>query len=168
MITWHGEQVQAQVMARVDQELAKMGRFLVHHMEQYVAVDTGALRASFYDQVDTATHTLTVTIPLGYGIYQEFGTRFIPPHPYIRPSLIDTTAVWNFSDITITLFPVAQRSEPLRATTSGFGLPRKQQLTPAQVEHVNKKLRPVSRSLAGKFKRRGVSFKVAQGGRREF
>ncbi len=157
---WNGPTVEQQVLARVDQELARMGGFIVNRMQAYAPVDTGNLRTGIHERVDTATHSVTIFIPAFYGIYQEFGTRFIRPHPYARPAIIDAAAIWHFTDVTFYLFPGAQASEPLRATTSGFKLPRHQKLTAKQEAHVRKHLIPTSRKLAGKFKRRKINFSV--------
>ena len=150
----------AQMLARVDQELGQMGGFIVSRMQQYAPVDTGLLRSSIHDKVDTADHSLTVFIPPFYGIYQEFGTRFIRPHPYARPAILDAHQRWEFSDVTFYLHPAAQLSEPLRATTSGFRLPQHQKLTASQEAHVRKHLIPTSRRIAGQFRRRKIAFSV--------
>lgn len=157
---WRGPEVQAQVIARVDQELIRIGTFAVGRMQAYAPVDTGRLRTGIHDQFDAATHTLTVYSPAPYSVYQEFGTRFIKPHPYIRPAIDELTARWSFANVELILRPPGQISEPIRATTSGFRLPRRQPLTAEQTAHVRKHLTSVSRKYARKFRRRGVSYKV--------
>ncbi len=159
-VTWNGPAVYDQVMAAVDRELAQIGGFLVDHMQMYAPVESGNLKAGIHEVVDTNIHAVTVYIPAPYSVYQELGTRYISPHPFIRPAILDAVAVWDLKDVTIILHPPPQKSEPLRATTSGFKLPRHQQLTAQQVMHVRTNLRPVSKSFAGKFKRRGVKFKI--------
>src|SRR5271166_3872324 len=131
-------------------------------MRQYAPVDTGALRASFYATLNKSNHTATIFIPLFYGIYQEFGTRYIKPHPFVRPALLDASMRWHFTEVTIRLIPAPQRSEPLKATTAGFNLPKRQRLTPGQVAHVERNLTPVSAKFAKQFKQQGVSFSVSK------
>jgi hypothetical protein len=162
---WLGDEVAAKVIAEVDNSLVRLGGFLVQQMEQYVAVASGTLKESFRDHFDPSTHTLTVFIPVFYGVYQEFGTRYMAPHPYIRPSIIDVGPQWEGIPIdwTLIIHPAIQqhqRSEPLRATTTGFLLPKRQKLTPGQRTHVHKKLIPVSRRFAHGFKEKGIGFKV--------
>jgi hypothetical protein len=165
---WNGDEVERAVMARVDQELMKLGGFLVDHMQGYAPRDTGALAAGIHDTYDFSTHTLTVVIPAPYAVYHEFGTRFIRPHPFARPSIIDAAAIWNITDVLFYLNAPSQISEPLIATATGFRLPRKQKLTAKQVSHVRKNLIPTSRNLAAKFKRRGMGFRVVGPERKPF
>ena len=154
--------VEQSVIQELDTKLAALGGGIVESMQHYAPFKTGALRDSIADHYDAATHTLTIYIGMGYGVYQEFGTRFIPPHPFIRPAILDyspTFQAWGLSG-TLLIHPPTQASEPLRATTSGFRLPKKQKLTAHQVTHVKKKLVPISRSFANEFKRRKIGFKV--------
>jgi HK97 gp10 family phage protein len=157
---WNGPAVQAQVMARVNQELQAMGTFLVSHMQAMAPVDTGYLRSAIYDVLDPVVHTLTVYSPAFYSIYQEFGTRFIRPHPYIRPAILEALKHWQFAKVELILRPPMQKSEPLIATRSGFRLPKHQKLTEKQKEHVKKYLVPKSRGYARRFKRAGTELVV--------
>lgn len=159
---WNGDAVLAQVMEAVDDRLVALGGFVVNHMQGYAPVDTGMLRAGIHDTFDKSTHTLYVYSEAPYSVYQEFGTRHIPPHPFMRPTILDVGPTWMGMPIEweLILNPPAQISEPLRATTSGFRLPRRQRLTAGQEAHVRKNLIPASKSFADKFKRRGIGFKV--------
>jgi HK97 gp10 family phage protein len=155
--SWADEKIR-----ELDTKLAAFGGHLANAMQQFAPIETGALRQSIVDTYDVTTHTLTIYIGAPYGVYQEFGTRFIPPHPFIRPAIVEYAAVfqaWGLS-AELLIHPPAQLSEPIRATTSGFKLPKHQRLTAAQVERVNKYLRPTSRKFAQKFKRRHVAFSV--------
>lgn len=49
-------------------------------------VDTGHLRSSINTQEVTPVLYL-VESPVHYSVYQEFGTRFMPAHPYMIPAL---------------------------------------------------------------------------------
>lgn len=157
-------------MEAVDERMVALGGFVVSHMQGYAPVDTGTLKAGIHDDYDYASHTLYIYSPATYSVYQEFGTRHIPPHPYMRPTILDVGPTWMGMPIEweLALRPPTQISEPLRATTGGFRLPRSQKLTAAQAEHVRKNLSPVSRSFAGKFKRRGIGFKVTGPKRKKF
>lgn len=159
-LEWNGDEVEREVMEAVDQSLIALGGFLVEHMQAAVPVDTGMLRTSIADSYDPTTHTLTVYIGMGYGVYVEFGTRNTAPHPFIRPSILNATAHWNIGDVTIILHPPMVSPTHLRASASGFRIPKSANLTAKQLHHVNTKLRPVSRRFASKFKRRKIGFSV--------
>lgn len=166
---WNDSWVADQIR-ELDTKLAAFGGHLVSAMQQFAPFDTGALRDSIVDTYDASTHTLTIYIGMGYGVYQEFGTRFIRPHPFIRPAILEYSEVfqaWGLS-AELVIHPPAQISEPLRATSSGFRLPKRQKLTPAQVAHVRKNLTPVSKSFAGKFKWRKIGFRVQGPDKRGF
>lgn len=52
------------------------------------AVDTGLLRASIrHEVVDEDGPVAYVGSDVKYAIYQELGTRYIVPRPYLRPAL---------------------------------------------------------------------------------
>lgn len=157
---WHGDEFSREVRQRANDELTKLGNFLVDRMKQLAPVDTGFLRDSIEYEHRPEQLMIVVRVGPGYGIYQEFGTRFIKPHPYIRPALFEAAGHWKFGAITVTLRPPLQKSEPLRASSGGFKLPRRQKLTTRQIAHVNKHLRPTSRRFAAGFKRRKVKFSV--------
>src|ERR1700744_3702411 len=159
---WNGAAVEQEVLNLLHQDMRGLGGFLSGHMQQYAPVDTGLLRSSITDSYDPGSFTLTIMVGAPYSVYVELGTRFQAPHPYIRPTIIDAAAAypWIDWDVLLVLNPPPQRSEPLRATTGVFRLPKHQKLTAQQVHHVNTKLRPVSRQFASKFKRRGIGFNV--------
>lgn len=52
-------------------------------------VDTGRLRASITNQLGQDAQGLYAVIGTNveYAIFQEFGTRFMPAHPFLRPAL---------------------------------------------------------------------------------
>src|SRR5512146_2562669 len=49
-------------------------------------VDTGALRASIHVSQERPLQR-TIGDGVEYGIYQEFGTRHMPAHPFLLPAL---------------------------------------------------------------------------------
>ncbi len=160
---WRGPQVTQEVYLSVKHELNNLGAFLTTRMKQMAPVRTGYLRSEI--QFVHAVQELAITVFIGpfYGIYQEFGTRFIRPHPFVRPALLEAAARWHFSIVDIRLYPAAQRSQPLRAHASGFHLPGKQPLTRKQELHVARHLTPVSKKFARAFRRKKVKFRVRKG-----
>lgn len=157
---WNGGQVTQQLYLRVRTTLDNIGVFLTQKMSAYAPVKTGYLKQSINYVHAVNEPSITVYIPPFYGVYQEFGTRFIRPHPFVRPALLEAAARWHFNVVNIHLFPAAQISEPLRAHTAGFHLPTHQLLTPRQHSHVQKHLVPTSQRYAHAFRRRKVKFGV--------
>jgi HK97 gp10 family phage protein len=168
--TWNGDAVQAEVMNLLHRDMAGLGGFLVGHMQAHAPVDTGLLVSSMTDSYDPSTFTLTITIGAPYSVYVEFGTRNQNPHPYIRPTIIDAAAAypWIDWDVLLQLNPPVVSSSHLRASASGFKIPKSAHLSPSQLKRVNEQLRPTSRTFAGKFKRRKIGFKVQGPDRRGF
>ncbi len=160
---WNGPQVEQEVYLRIKTELNNLGTFLVSKMKSFAPVDTGLLKSSI--QFTSATQELSITVYVGpfYGIYQEFGTRYIKPHPYVRPALLEGAERWKFGTLQIDLYPAAQVLEPLRAHGSGFHLPGRQLLTRSQEQHVARHLTPVSKHYAMAFHRRGIHLRIQKG-----
>lgn len=159
-LEWDGDAARAQVFAALNQQMLQMGTFIVSRMQQYAPVKTGMLRAGIHDQFDPTNHVLIVHVPAPYSVYVEFGTRYMRPHPFARPAILDAAAVWPISHVEFVLHPLPQKSEPLIASASGFRLPQHQKLTPQQEAHVRTHLIPTSRKLAARYKRRGVKLTV--------
>jgi len=58
--------------------------------KEKVHVITGNLRRSIRSAIETSTATSATAIvgtDVEYAPYEEFGTRYRPPHPYLRPAL---------------------------------------------------------------------------------
>ncbi len=56
--------------------------------KDHVAVDTGNLRRSITHEVDKGKKPFArVGTNVIYAIYQEIGTRFHPPTPFLRPAM---------------------------------------------------------------------------------
>lgn len=94
---WLGQQVMGYVSQKVDDRLRATGERIVARAQQLAPVDTGALRSSIGYLVagEGLRRTLVIDVGMSYGIYQEFGTRNIPPHPFIRPALNELSRLWG-------------------------------------------------------------------------
>lgn len=58
-----------------------------------VHVITGHLRDSIrVEKVGYGEHK--VVVGAGYGVYEEYGTRYRPPHPYFRPAVEENKALF--------------------------------------------------------------------------
>lgn len=156
----YGPDIEALVANQVNTTLEHLGQFLVARAQQYAPVRTGHLRESITHRVDATSHVLYVSAPVSYAYYQELGTRHIPPHPYLRPALADAAQIWPISFAALTLYLHPQMAEPIEAHATGFHLPRRQKLTPGQLQHVRGVLGPKSRRLYRRIKRAGTSFSI--------
>lgn len=94
---WFGDQVKQAVLNHVDGRLHQTGERVVARAQQLAPVDTGALRSSIGYIVagEGLFRTLVIDVGMPYGIYQEFGTRNIPPHPFLRPALNEIGRLWG-------------------------------------------------------------------------
>lgn len=98
---WFGDQIRQRIAQYVDAKMHAAGEAIVARARQLAPVDTGALRESigYVVAVNEAggKHELHIQVGVPHGIYQEFGTRNIPPHPFIRPALEELGRVWGFN-----------------------------------------------------------------------
>jgi HK97 gp10 family phage protein len=90
---WFGAALTKTVLGDIDAKLQLTGQQIVATAQSLAPVRTGALRAGIDSQV--ANHVLTITFAEPYSLFQEFGTRTIPAHPYIRPALNAVNRVWG-------------------------------------------------------------------------
>jgi len=68
--------------------LNEVGVFCVGKMDEYVAVDTGYLKSrNTYKVTKYFNQKLTLLNDCEYAGFQEFGTRFMMAHPFIRPAM---------------------------------------------------------------------------------
>ena len=138
---WFGQRIINALEQRVVQGLHRAGTQVVAKAKTLAPVDAGFLRSSIDYQVIGKTLTIRVGAP--YGMFQEFGTRYIRPHPYIRPALNEIGRVLGGS---IGMeFAVPFINQPILAHQAGFVLPKG--LTAKQREHVARHLLPTSKRL---------------------
>lgn len=64
----------------------RSGATLNQYAMRNVPVDTGTLKRSIILELTDGGMTAEVGPTIHYGEYQEFGTRFMPAHPYLRPA----------------------------------------------------------------------------------
>lgn len=83
-------QANAQAGAPVDTGFLKSSIYTVtSDSSTYGQADTPPGDSSLLPPVEPPPDDLTAFIGVGanYGIYQEFGTRFMPPQPYLAPAV---------------------------------------------------------------------------------
>ena len=64
----------------------------------FVAVDTGALKASISSDIDFTATSVEATVFTNnpYSLYQEMGTVNMPAHPYMMPALNDNKSTFEY------------------------------------------------------------------------
>lgn len=75
--------------------LLEGGLLVAQRAQQKAPVDTGRLKRSIHPtiphQVGPGVQQTEVGTNVEYAPYQEFGTKYIPPHPYLSPALAEST-----------------------------------------------------------------------------
>lgn len=83
------------------QALLKIAGKVTAQAKEFTAIDTGRLKGSIMWKSDVAEsasssekltvnpkhHEVYVGSAVNYAVYQEFGTRRMQPHPYLRPAV---------------------------------------------------------------------------------
>ena len=150
---WFGQQVKAKIDRVIDDKMHRCGEAIVARAQALAPVRTGALRDSIayvvaYNEMG-GRHTLSIQVGVPYGIYQEFGTRNMDPHPYIRPALNEISRIWGF-DVHMQFAAVPGHAGLLASTGKGFkragfaasASKHWKPLTPKQAHHVEHVLKP--------------------------
>jgi HK97 gp10 family phage protein len=155
VVDWFGAKIRKQLDKNIDDKMHDAGQAIVRRAKQLAPVETGALRDSInylvvYNETG-GNHELLIQVGEPYGIYQEFGTRNIPPHPYIRPAINEFGRVWGV-DINPEFAVNAGHTGLLAGIGplgAGFALHHKSRkpLTAKQVKHVETGLIPSIRRL---------------------
>lgn len=146
--TWLGNKVADEVFGEIDQRLTRAGHAWQARAMALAPVKTGALRNSLYFRVEN--RTLTVGVGVRWGVFQEFGTRTIPPHPYMRPALNELGRIFGAELGMEFAAPGSGQWQGIFAHQGSFVVPsgiQPRPLTRAQHEHVRKHLMPTSRRL---------------------
>lgn len=78
----------AMIAPRVAKVIKSNGGKMQEKAKRYAPVDTGKLKNSITLQTSATKAEVSSTAP--YAIYQEFGTRYQPGTPHIKPAYRDT------------------------------------------------------------------------------
>lgn len=92
---WLGDKVQAAVLGDIDAKLQASGAQWQAMSRALAPKKTGYLASQ--ETYTVSNHVLTLHLGAPYDIFQEFGTRFMRPHPHIRPALNAIGRVWGGS-----------------------------------------------------------------------
>lgn len=94
--TWNGDQVEDEVHKRLAENLQSFARDVVQRAEQFAPKRTGRLATSIGYDWNYQTLSVVFTVDAPYGIFVEYGTRYMAPHPYLRPALNAVGPVYGF------------------------------------------------------------------------
>jgi len=75
-----------QTMKEMEKMLLELMLAIEGHAKRLAPVDTGRLRASIHTSPMEPAPEISVSDGVDYGVYQEFGTSKMKPHPFLRPA----------------------------------------------------------------------------------
>lgn len=140
---WFGEKVRDAVLGDIDRRLVEAGHQWLAASRALAPKRSGRLAAE--EDFQVADHTLILIMGAPYDIFQEFGTRYLPPRPHVRPALHQIGRLFGGEILMDFNAPGPIPWAGIHATEGGFRLPAG--LTHKQRQHVQRHLVPVSKRL---------------------
>lgn len=145
---WLGDKVLGAVLGDIDRRMVDAGNRGLAVMQAMAPRRTGFLASQ--ESFAVVDHTLVFRFGAPYDVFQEFGTRYIRPHPHIRPGLRAIGHTLGF-DIELQFNrPGGPQWHGIFAHQGGFIVPsgiQPRPLTQAQHAHVRRHLMPTSKRL---------------------
>ena len=86
-LQWFGDRVIAEINGKLDRGAINCGERIVAMAKQLAPKDTGELESSISYTYDAGSKTLRINVGAAYGVYQEYGTYVMAPHPFLRPAI---------------------------------------------------------------------------------
>jgi HK97 gp10 family phage protein len=88
-VKWYGNERLKEISAQLKSGMAKACLLVERDAKTNAPVDTGRLRASITNRIETEEGQLVgiVGTNVVYASYQEFGTYKMPAHPFLFPAL---------------------------------------------------------------------------------
>lgn len=87
LLIWYGPLVAKKINDKAQQNLRKACIIAETEAKRLAPVDTGRLKSSITHRV--SAFRAEIGSPVHYAAYQEFGTRKMEAHPYLRPAIIN-------------------------------------------------------------------------------
>jgi len=144
VISFNSNQFQQEINDRIDKQARQFGRVVVDLAQRFAPKRTGKLATSISYAYDNQTHSISFLVGAPYGVFQEFGTRYMNPHPYLRPALAQVAPIYGFN--TSMEFLNTYRTDT-KLLAHGDTFQMHQSLTAKQKAHVRANLKPVSKEL---------------------
>ena len=141
MIQFNGHQMLDEISQRIDAQAMALGQQVVSIAERYAPKRTGRLATSISFHYDPVTHSISFIVGAPYGLFQEFGTRYMMAHPYMRPALNTVGTIYGFQT-EMSFTNTIQTDSKLLAHGPTYQMHKS--LTDRQKSHVRQNLKPVS------------------------
>jgi HK97 gp10 family phage protein len=121
--TWNGTQVVDEVHQRIRANMLQMADRVVALAESFAPKRTGRLATSIGYDWNDAELTVVFTVGAPYGIFVEYGTRNMGPHPYLRPALNMVGPVYGIH-MEMAFLNTPVYNQPVLAVGSTFKVPK--------------------------------------------
>ncbi len=145
MITFNAQQFQKEINDSINAQGLALSSRIETRARALAPYRSGYLRNTIDVLYDAPGKSIEIYVGAEYGLFQEFGTRYMHAHPFIRPAL-NAEQIYGF-DVTMAFTNTWQTDRKLLARGPGFK--GHKSLTAKQKEHVRKHLTPVSREHYG-------------------
>ncbi len=141
MISFNSQAFLDEISNRIDESAHKVGKEVVQIAERYAPKETGYLATSISYAYDQHSHAISFIVGAPYGIFQEYGTRNMAAHPYLRPALNTVGTIYGF-ETSMEFQNVIQTDKKLLSHGPSYQMHKS--LSERQKEHVRKNLKPVA------------------------
>ncbi len=126
---WDAATVIDEVHARIATNMLEMADRVVDMARQFAPKKTTRLAQSIGYDWNYQDLTIVFTVGAEYGIFQEYGTRNMPPHPYLRPAINQVGPIYGFN-VEMAFLNTPEYNQPVLAVGSKFHAPKS--LSPKQ------------------------------------
>jgi HK97 gp10 family phage protein len=140
VITFNTTQFKDEINASIDRQGIALTNRIEAKARALAPYRHGYLRGSIDAFYDAVSKSIEIYVGAEYGLFQEYGTRYMRAHPYIRPAL-NAEQIYGF-DTTMAFTNTYKTDTKLLARGPGFQMHRS--LIDKQKAHVRKYLKPVS------------------------
>lgn len=96
-LKWFGDKARAYVHRKIDAEFRRAGQAWKDAARGLAPEDSGYLKSTIGFAYDASKRRLKLYCDAPYAYFQEFGTRFVKPHPFMRPALSAVSRLWRGS-----------------------------------------------------------------------
>jgi HK97 gp10 family phage protein len=143
LVEWNGQQVMDEVHNRIRNGMLASAEQVVSIARSLAPKKTGRLAMGLGYDFNDAELTVVFTAEAPWSIFQEYGTRYIPPHPYLRPAINHVFSQTFGINTEMAFLNTPHINQPILAHGAGFHLPPT--LTAKQLAHVREHLLPTSK-----------------------
>lgn len=142
MITFNANQFLDEISNRIDADAHRIGQAVVKDAVQLAPKETGRLAGSISYAYDNQTHEIKFLVGAEYGLFVEYGTRYMAPRIYLRRAINLVGEIYGFHT-EMEFANTIKTDSKLLAHGATFQMHRS--LTLKQKRHVRGWLKPVSK-----------------------